>query len=57
MECQAKDMPAFIDASKKHADGWIGFYWGQTPDELKPSTQPVDRLTRDWLNVFRNYRP
>jgi hypothetical protein len=57
MECQAKDMPAFIDASRKHADGWIGFYWGQTPDELKPSTQPVDRLTRDWLNVFRNYRP
>ena len=57
MECAAKDMAAFIDASKKHADGWIGFYWGQTPEELKSSTQPVDVTTRGWLDMFKQYHP
>ena len=53
LECEAKDMPAFIDATKKHADGWIGFYWGQTPEELRPSTRPIDVTTRGWLEAFR----
>lgn len=57
LECKPQDMPAFIDATKKHADGWLGFYWGQTADELKPSTRPHDVRTRQWLEVFKSARP
>jgi hypothetical protein len=56
LACDPKDMPAFIDATKKHADGWLSFYWGQTPKELKASTQPGDALMHEWLEVFRTYR-
>jgi hypothetical protein len=57
LESRPEDLPAFFEASKKWADGWIGFYWGQTEQELAPSTRPVDVLTRRWLKVFRTSRP
>jgi hypothetical protein len=56
-ECEAEDLPAFVTRTGKHASGWIGFYWGQGVDELAKSKKPVDKMTHDWLEVFRKMRP
>jgi hypothetical protein len=45
------ELDAFVDESKKHADGWISFYWGQTPEELKLKEAKTfgDAIQREWL--------
>jgi hypothetical protein len=57
LECRPEDLPAFFDASKPRVEGWIGFYWGQTPEELANSKDLLEAITRGWLNVFRAYHP
>jgi hypothetical protein len=42
----------FIEGSKKHAAGWIGFYWGKPPEELRKSNTVSDALTLGWLELF-----
>jgi hypothetical protein len=37
----------------EHAAGWIGFYWGRTPEELRRSTAISDALTLGWLELFQ----
>jgi hypothetical protein len=49
LACSPKELEEFIEASKKHAAGWIGFYWGKTPDELRRSKAISDALTWGWL--------
>ena len=51
-------MGAFIDASRTIADGWIGFYWGKTPEDY--ANEDVDlagALTKSWLEYFRAKAP
>jgi hypothetical protein len=56
-ECAPDDLPAFVDKTRVHgADGWIGFYWGQTAAELRSSSDKVDGMTRGWLEVFPTMR-
>jgi hypothetical protein len=38
--------------SKKHAAGWLRFYWGKPPDELRRSKTIPDALTLGWLELF-----
>jgi hypothetical protein len=52
LSCSAKELEEFIDGSKKHATGWIGFYWGKTPDELRRSKTAADAMTLSWLELF-----
>ena len=52
LACSPKELEEFIDGSKKHAAGWIGFYWGKTPDELRRSKTISDALTLGWLELF-----
>ncbi len=52
LSCSSKELGEFIDGSKKHAAGWIGFYWGKTPDELRRSKTISDAITLDWLELF-----
>jgi hypothetical protein len=56
-EVKAEDLPLFVERTRKHASGWIGFYWGQGVDELAKSNAPVDVMTRGWLEVFPKMRP
>ena len=35
-----------------HASGWIGFYWGKPPVELRRSKTISDALTLGWLELF-----
>jgi hypothetical protein len=58
IHCDAKTLGRFIDRSKEAgADGWIGFYWGKTPQELKASKELGDQLTLSWLELFQSMNP
>ncbi len=52
LACSPKELEEFIDGSKKHDAGWIGFYWGKTPDELRRSKTIPDAMTLGWLELF-----
>jgi hypothetical protein len=53
LACSAKELEEFIEGSKKQAAGWIGFYWGKPPEELRRSTTIPDALTLEWLELFQ----
>ncbi len=57
LSCTAKELGQFIEGSRKHAAGWIGFYWGQTPEELGRSISIGDSLTLAWLKLFQEMNP
>jgi hypothetical protein len=57
LRCSADELSQFIDRSKEIADGWIGFYWGKTPEGYRESHTIGDRLTLDWLRLFEKQRP
>lgn len=52
LKCSVEDFGQFIERSKKHAAGWIGFYWGKPPDELRKSKTIPDALMLGWLEFF-----
>jgi hypothetical protein len=52
LACSVEELEQFIDESKKHAAGWIGFYWGKPPEELRQSKTIPDALTLGWLELF-----
>jgi hypothetical protein len=56
LRCSLPEFEQFIDGSKKHAAGWIGFYWGKSPAELRRSKDIKDALMLGWLEVFEKKR-
>jgi hypothetical protein len=52
LKCSPPELDEFIEASKKHASGWIGFYWGGTPQELRSSKRIGDAIMLQWLELF-----
>jgi hypothetical protein len=53
LRCSVQELERFIDGSKKHAAGWIGFYWGKTPEELRRVKTIPAALTLGWLELFQ----
>jgi len=53
LKCSPKELGRFLDESRKHVTGWIGFYWGQTPKELKQAGTIRAAITLGWLELFR----
>ena len=53
LKCSAEELGGFIDRSKAVASGWIGFYWGKTPEEYAQSKTIADAITLSWLELFR----
>jgi hypothetical protein len=53
LKCSAEELGTFIDGSRKIAAGWLGFYWGKTPEEYRRSRELSDALTLSWLETFR----
>ncbi|KAF0172138.1 MAG: signal peptide-domain containing protein [Limisphaerales bacterium] len=43
----------FITESRGIASGWIGFYWGKTPAELRKSNTIGDAILLGWLEFFQ----
>jgi hypothetical protein len=52
-----EDLERFIARSREKAAGWIGFYWGKTPDECRASKEIADHLTLGWLELFQKGAP
>lgn len=55
LKCGLEDFEQFIEASRGHAAGWIGFYWGDTPEELRRKGTIGAAITRAWLVFFREH--
>ncbi|HAK96286.1 MAG TPA: hypothetical protein DCM87_15165 [Planctomycetes bacterium] len=52
LRCSPEELEAFIDASRDIAAGWLGFYWGATPEECRASGTIGDAITAAWLDLF-----
>jgi hypothetical protein len=52
LACSPKELEEFIEGSRTHAAGWIGFYWGKPPEELRRSRTISDALTLEGLELF-----
>ena len=57
LKCDAQELGEFIDRSRPYAAGWIGFYWGKTPEDLRPATTIAEAITLSWLELFREKTP
>lgn len=54
LECGLEELDAFIEGSRKIADGWLGFYWGKTIEEYRQSKPDIaGAITLGWLEYFR----
>jgi len=53
LKCSMDELGQFIEESKKYAAGWIGFYWGKTPQECRASSEITDALILQWLEFFK----
>jgi len=52
LRCPQPDFERFMAESEQVAAGWIGFYWGKTPEECRRSGMIADALTLGWLELF-----
>jgi hypothetical protein len=52
LACSAQELEDFIERSRKHAAGWIGFYWGKPHEALCRSKTIADALTLGCLELF-----
>lgn len=57
LHCSSADLRQFLESSREHAAGWIGFYWGQTPAELARSTGMGEAFMAAWLKLFQEMKP
>ncbi len=57
LHCSSADLRQFLERSREHAAGWIGFYWGQTPAELARSTGMGEAFMAAWLKLFQEMKP
>jgi hypothetical protein len=55
LKCSPKEFETFLTRSRDHACGWIGFYWGQTPDELRRARDIPSAITLNWLEIFQRH--
>ncbi len=53
LACSIAELDRFVQGSRPTAAGVIGFYWGQTPEELQKPASIGDAITRDWLEYFK----
>ena len=52
LKCSPNQLDEFIEKSGKDAAGWIGFYWGKPPEELRRSKEIGDAILLQWLELF-----
>jgi Cellulase (glycosyl hydrolase family 5) len=53
--CPMPEFEAFVRDSHATASGWLGFYWGKPPSELRRSGTLADALMLSWLEFFQNH--
>ncbi|HJZ56038.1 MAG TPA: cellulase family glycosylhydrolase, partial [Gemmataceae bacterium] len=52
LRCSPKELDEFIDRAGPLAAGWVSFYWGKPPEELRKSKDVTDAIVLDWLGRF-----
>jgi hypothetical protein len=52
LKCGMREFERFIRRSGRTAAGWIGFYWGRTPEECRRSGTLPDAMMLGWLEFF-----
>lgn len=57
LKCSPQEFDQFLDRSREHATGWIGFYWGKPPEELRQSSSIADAIMLQWLETFERKSP
>jgi len=57
LQCSPTAFEQFLLESRRYAAGWIGFYWGKTPEECRRSDQISDHLLLAWLERFQKGPP
>ncbi|WP_422925091.1 cellulase family glycosylhydrolase [Singulisphaera sp. PoT] len=55
LACPREDFEAFVDQAGKVAAGWISFYWGKPPEELKKSSDIGEILLLQELEIFEKH--
>lgn len=53
LKCSGKEMEVFIDKAGTDASGWVSFYWGTPPEQLRKSKELKDAILLDWLERFQ----
>jgi hypothetical protein len=53
LKCSSVELEELIDRAGPLAAGWLSFYWGRTPDELRLSQTLPDAILLDWLIHFQ----
>jgi hypothetical protein len=58
LACTPEELGEFIDRSRtqKLAGGWVGFYWGRTPEEYRGAKTIGEAITLSWLELFQARR-
>lgn len=57
LRCSIQELEQFIDGSRKHADGWVSFYWGKTIEENERQGNLKGAVIARWLRCFRSKSP
>lgn len=53
LKCDAQTLGDFTDQSKPIAEGWFGFYWGRTAEQLRAENTIPTAITASWLELFQ----
>jgi hypothetical protein len=58
LHCSRTELEQFVLATHedRSAAGWLGFYWGQTIDELSPPPDIPAAILLSWLELFVSLR-
>ena len=51
MHCTIPELREFLEQAK--VAGWMGFYWGKTPEEYRKSGSIGDAIMLGWLELFQ----
>jgi hypothetical protein len=55
--CSAAQLRQFMVDSNAFVAGWIGFYWGKTPAQMRGTKDMGEAITLSWLELFQEGRP
>lgn len=57
LRCSREEFADFMMQSRDVASGWIGFYWGKTPEECRAAGTIGDAMMLNWLDFFQAQAP
>ncbi len=58
LECRIEELDAFVEGSRAWVAGYVGFYWGETIEELSSKDGDLAAaILKEWLQYFRNRAP